>query len=110
MGVQPPTDDDLSDGPDVVEFGIAALDARLEAWDLSYPVDAAWIVDHLGDERIPVDAAGTKMDLATAVERCGRDRFESERDFLNALHPVLEAERERSGTGLMGQLRALLPF
>jgi hypothetical protein len=110
MGVQPPTDDDLSDGPDVVEFGIAALDARLEDWDLSYPVTAEWLVDHRGDERIPVDAAGSKIDLATAVERCGREGFESERDFLNALHPVFEAERERAGSSLMGQLRALLPF
>ena len=39
MGVRPPTND-TDDEPDVIDFGIAALDARLEDRDVSFPTTA----------------------------------------------------------------------
>lgn len=109
MGVQPPSDD-LDDGPDVIEFGIAALDARLEDLDASFPMDAATLREHYGGMTIPVDAAGTEITLAEALDEVDREQFPSEQELLNALHPVFEARRERSSRSILAQLRALVPF
>lgn len=109
MGVQPPSDD-IDDGPDVVEFGIAALDARLEEVDPSFPADAADLRRQYGDVAVPVNAAGTEITLAEALDETDRDRFPTEQDLLNALHPVFEDRRARSSRSLLAQLRALVPF
>lgn len=109
MGVQPPSDD-LDDGPDVVEFGIAALDARLEELDATFPTDAATLRENYGDIAIPIDAAGTEITFADALDEVDRDQFPSEQELLNALHPVFEERRERSSRSILAQLRALVPF
>lgn len=109
MGVQPPSDD-IDDGPDVVEFGIAALDARISEASVSFPIDAETLRDEYGDITVPIDAAGTEIRLADALDATDRDAFDSERDLLNALHPVFEARRERSSRSILAQLRALVPF
>lgn len=108
MGVRPPAGDDLSD-PDTVEFGIAALDGTLARADLSYPVDRTTVVEEIGAESVPYDAAGHTVRLAAALEEVDRDRFDSEQALKNALYPVFERRRE-STTGLLGQLRSLVPF
>lgn len=109
MGVQPPSDG-VSEEPDVVEFGIAALNAELDDRDIEFPIDADALGDAHGDLRIPVDAAGNDIRLAAALERTGRTNFESEGDLLEALHPVFEAEREAVSNSLLARLRGLLPF
>lgn len=109
MGVQPPSND-IEDGPDVVEFGIAALAARVEDIDLEYPVEAGTLVDRYGDITVPVDAAGTEISVAEAVRTAGRQEFSSEQELLNALHPVFEAKREATSRNILAQLRALVPF
>lgn len=109
MGVQPPSDG-VAEEPDVVEFGIAALDAELDGRTVDFPVDAAALRDVHGDLRIPVDAAGNDIRLAEALERTDRTRFESEGDLLEALHPVFEAEREAVSNSILAQVRGLLPF
>ncbi|MEF8906681.1 MAG: hypothetical protein V5A13_02365 [Haloarculaceae archaeon] len=109
MGVQPPSND-LEEGPDVVEFGIAALAARVEDLEIEYPVEAEMLVDRYGDIAVPVDAAGTEVSVAEAVRASGRHRFDSEQDLLNALHPVFEEKREATSRNILAQLRALIPF
>ena len=109
MGVRPPDNDDLEE-PDVIEFGIAALDARLEAESVSYPVTADELRREYGDVEIPYDASGQSVDLATVLKRADRRQFDSEQDLLNAAHPVFERLRARNPSGILGQLRSLLPF
>lgn len=109
MGVRPPTNDD-DDEPDIVTFGIAALDARLDDADLSYPVDAEEVVAALGDPEIPYDATGNDVRLSEALDRTHFSRFETEQELLNALHPVFESYRERTSNSFIAQLRALFPF
>lgn len=109
MGVRPPANDS-GEKPESIEFGIAALDARLEQLDVSFPVDAETLARSHGDMRIPVDPAGNKIVLKDALAACEESEFESEQALLNALHPVFEQKRERMSNSLFGQLRSLLPF
>jgi len=109
MGVRPPPSDD-GDTPDVVTFGIAALDAHLEDVGVVYPVETETLVRELGDPEIPYDAGGRTVSLSEALSETHFTRFETEQELLNALHPVFESYRERSGSGLFAQLRSMLPF
>jgi hypothetical protein len=109
MGVQPPSND-IEEDPDVVEFGIAALDARVGDLDIEFPVGADALVEQYGDLTIPVNAAGNEITFREAVEASGRREFDSEQDLLNALHPVFEEKREATSRSLLAQLRALVPF
>mgnify|MGYP000442277293 CR=1 FL=1 len=109
MGVRPPSDD-IDEEPDVVEFGIAALDARLTDAAVEFPATADELDDRLGDVEIPYDAAGHTVTFGDALAEAGRERFESGRDLLNALHPVFERKRQSASTGFLSQLRALVPF
>ena len=108
MGVRPPTGDS-ADGPEAVDFGIAALDARLDSREISFPVTAADLTEGHGEVEIAVDSSGTTVTLARALERTDREQFDTRQALLNALHPVFEAERSRSG-GVVGRLRDLVPF
>jgi hypothetical protein len=108
MAARPPSND-IDDEPDIVEFGIAALDARIEEQGVSFPVTAADLAATYGDVRVAVDPAGHEMPLREALARCDREEFTSKQDLLNALHPVFENERE-SGAGILGRLRALVPL
>jgi len=108
MAARPPSND-LDDEPDIVEFGIAALEARIEDQEVSFPVTAAELEATHGDVRVAVDPAGHELGLDEALARCDREEFTSKQDLLNALHPVFERERE-SGGGLLARLRALSPF
>lgn len=109
MGVRPPQDD-ADDEPTTVTFGIAALDARMDETDIAFPADRDEVVDALDNPDIPYDASGSTVPLSTVLEQAGIDRFESEQEFLNALHPVFETYRENAGAGLLAQLRSMLPF
>jgi len=109
MGVQPPSND-VDEEPEVIEFGIAALDARLEELDVSFPADADRLRREYGSLSVPVDAAGTEITLADALEATSREEFTSEQDLLNALHPVFEERRERSSRSIIARLRTLVPF
>lgn len=108
MGVQPPGDDAQST-PETIEFGIAALDARLDGADLEWPATAEELVDALEDAQIPYDAAGNTVGLQEALAEIPEDRFDSEQMLKDRLHPVFENHRANA-SGLFGQLRALLPF
>jgi hypothetical protein len=108
MAVRPPQGDD--DEPDAIEFGIAALDARLDAADLSFPATADEIVQRVPNTDIPYDASGRTVPLGEALERVPQQRFESESELLDVLHPVFEEYRVSASNGIFTQLRDLLPF
>jgi hypothetical protein len=108
MGVRPPQQDD--DEPDAIEFGIAALDARLSDAEMSFPADEDAVVDALGDSMIPYNAAGNTIAIRKAIDRSGKKYFESEQELLNALHPVFEDLRESASNSILMQLKALVPF
>ena len=108
MGVRPPQQDD--DEPDAIEFGIAALDARLSEVDVDYPATGETIIEELGDAKIPYNATGSRISMTEAIDRSDESRFESEQELLNALHPVFEEYRASRGASLVGRLRSLLPF
>lgn len=110
MGVRPPDDGDIDDGPDVVEFGIAALDARFEELEVAFPVAARELREEYGDLTVPVDAAGTEVTLEETLAEVPNERFENEQELLDVLHPVFERKRQETSRGLLTQLRALLPF
>ena len=107
MGVRPPTDD-ADDEPDTLAFGIAALDGHIE--DASFPATAAELTDRLDDPSVPYDAAGNELRLSAALAETDRERFETEQELLNALHPVFERHRERAANSIVARLRGLLPF
>ncbi len=109
MGVQPPSND-IEEEPDVIEFGIAALDARLEELGVSFPADADRLRREYGSLTVPIDAAGTEITLAEALDATDRSEFDTEQDLLNVLHPVFEQHREKASRSLIAQLRALVPF
>lgn len=106
MGVRPPDNDELDDGPDAVDFGIAALDALLDDADVSYPATGDEVVAALDDPQVAYDPNGNTVALSTVVEATNRTEFDSELDLLDALHPEFEAHR-RSRDGLIEKLRAL---
>lgn len=108
MAARPPLDS--TSEPDSIEFGIATLDARLDRADFAFPADAETITDAVSDTDIPYDSAGNTIGLAEAIERTGIEEFESERELLNALYPIFEAQRQSRSGGMLGQLRSLLPF
>jgi hypothetical protein len=107
MGVRPPTGDS-NDEPDTLAFGIAALDGHLER--ATFPATAEEVIQQLGDPAVPYDAAGSEVRLSEALADADRDRFETEQELLNALHPVFERYRDRASTSIVARLRALLPF
>jgi len=107
MGVRPPQADS-SDEPDTLAFGIAALDAHLD--DATFPATAEELTRQLGDPSVPYNATGNEIHLSEALAAASRDRFETEQELLNALHPVFERQRERSSSSLVARLRGLLPF
>jgi hypothetical protein len=109
MGARPPTDD-IDDEPTTVEFGIAALEARIERREVSFPVSVAELEEVYGDMRVPVDPAGNEVALGRVLEKCNRVEFDSKQEMLNVLHPIFEAERESGAGSIFGRLRSLVPF
>jgi hypothetical protein len=108
MGVRPPADD--NDEPDVIEFGIAALDARLTDIEIEYPATADEVRKVAGHLEVPFDAAGHSVTVAEALGETSAGQFENEQELLNALHPVFERKREATSNSLISQLRSLVPF
>lgn len=109
MGVRPPGNDD-SDDPESIEFGIAAVDARLRSVDLSFPASREDVERTLGAEQIPYDVHGNAVPLREVLEELPHQTFDSRQELLNALHPAFEEYRKRHSGGIVSQMRSLLPF
>ncbi|MXR41646.1 hypothetical protein GRX01_09890 [Halobaculum sp. WSA2] len=108
MAARPPQGD--TEEPESIEFGIAALDARLDRAGVQFPATTEELIASMGNTGVPYDAAGNTLDLAEVLRELPEERFETERDLLNRLHPIFE-DRRRSGAGsLLGRVRSILPF
>jgi len=107
--VRPPTND-ADEEPDVVTFGIAALDGHLEHAEVTFPATRRELDQRLGGTEIPYDAAGHSIGFSRALEQTTVEEFETQQELLNALHPVFEEQRAATSNSLLAQLRALLPF
>lgn len=96
--------------PEPVEFGIPVLDDRLAEADLAFPAGRDDVEAAMGDVEVPYDAHGHTVTVAEALAEVDRERFDSGHDLLEALHPVLEARRQRTGVGWLSTIRSMLPF
>ncbi len=108
MAARPPGGGDTSE-PEAIEFGIAALDARLEEADVSFPATGEEIRRVLGDQEVPYDAKGRTLALSDVLDRVPQQEFENETEFLNAVYPVFDEARQQGG-GFLEGLRDALPF
>ncbi|WP_181692196.1 hypothetical protein [Natronomonas sp. LN261] len=109
MGVRPPQQSD-NDGPEIVAFGIAALDEHLERADVVFPTTTEEVLETVGDPSVPYDATGNEIRLSEALGDLRQSRFETRQEFMNALHPIFEERREHANDSLVGRIRSLLPF
>lgn len=107
MAVRPPSGD--ADEPEAIEFGIAALDARIDEADVEFPATDEELLVALRSTEVPYDAAGHTLDLSEALDRVPSSAFESETELLDELYPVFE-QRRRRGTTFVERVRGLLPF
>ena len=108
MAVRPPQGN--SSEPDTIEFGIAALDARLDAATVEFPATADELVRAVDNTDIPYDASGRTVALSEALDRLPRSEFDSETELLDMLHPVFEEYRSSASGSFLRQLREMLPF
>ncbi len=108
MGARPPQND--TSEPEVIEFGIAALSARLENTDVEFPATSQTVVDAIEETAIPIDGSGHTMELQTAFDTLAREQFETEAELLELLHPVFEEHRKQTNKSVVSRLRMLLPF
>ncbi|GAA0505544.1 hypothetical protein SAMN04488066_10150 [Halorubrum aquaticum] len=108
MGARPPGGGGSAE-PEAIEFGIAALDARLEESDLTFPATSREVLRALDHPEIPYDSKGRTIELATALDEVSRSEFENETELLDALYPVFD-EARRGGRGFLGGIRDALPF
>lgn len=107
MARAPPPDDSE---PAIIEFGIPVLDERLEASSVTFPATRDELEAAMGTMEVPYDAGGHTLRLGEALGEVEADRFETKNELLDALHPVFEAYRQRTSTGLLARVRSLLPF
>ena len=108
MGVRPPQGN--TETPEIIEFGIAAVNARLDDADVTFPATKGEVLRALDDTEVPYDASGNTLDLAEAFGRLHTERFDSETELLELLHPVFEERRATGAGDVVGRLRSLLPF
>ncbi|WP_440770392.1 hypothetical protein [Natronorubrum sp. DTA28] len=109
MGVRPPSGGD-DDEPESVEFGIAAIDARLRRSDLSFPATRDDVAAELGHEQIPYDVHGNTVALGEMLDEIPTAEFRSRQELLNQLHEPFEEYRRNNSGGVFQQVRSMLPF
>ena len=107
MAARPPRD---TSDPESIEFGIAAVDARLGEVDLSFPTSRETVERELGHSSIPYDVHGHSVTLSEALAKTGREHFDSRQQLMNDLHEVFEEYRANRSTSVFAHLRSMLPF
>jgi hypothetical protein len=108
MAARPPQND--TSDPDVIEFGIAALSARLDEAGVEFPTTSRTLLAAVDNTAIPIDSSGNTLELEQALDRLPQEQFDSQSALLDMLHPVFEEHRKATGNSVIGRLRALLPF
>ena len=109
MGVRPPSSGD-DDEPESIEFGIAAVDARLKDADLTFPASKDDVAAELGHERIPYNVHGNDVALGEMLAEVETEEFRSRQELLNDLHEPFERYRRNNSGGVFEQVRSMLPF
>lgn len=109
MGVRPPSSGD-DDEPESIEFGIAAVDARLKDADLAFPATKDDVAAELGHERIPYNVHGNDVALREMLAEVDTEEFRSRQELLNELHGPFEEYRRNNSNGVFQQVRSMLPF
>jgi hypothetical protein len=109
MGVRPPSNDD-NDDAETVDFGIAAVDARLRRTELAFPATKDDVAAELGHERISYDVHGNDVPLGEMLAEVDEQEFRSRQELLNALHEPFEEYRREHSNGIVQQVRSMLPF
>ncbi|RKD98040.1 DUF5789 family protein [Halopiger aswanensis] len=109
MGVRPPSSGD-DDEPESIEFGIAAVDAKLRDSDLSFPATKDDVAAELGHERIPYNVHGDDVALGEILAEVNTPEFRSRQELLNELHQPFEEYRRQHSGGVFQQVRSMLPF
>ncbi|AEH37001.1 DUF5789 family protein [Halopiger xanaduensis] len=109
MGVRPPSSGD-DDEPESIEFGIAAVDAKLRDSDLSFPATKDDVAAELGHERIPYNVHGDDVALGEMLAEVTTQEFRSRQELLNELHQPFEEYRRQNSGGVFQQVRSMLPF
>lgn len=108
MGARPPQN--TTSEPDIIEFGIAAVTARVDEAGIEFPASDREIVDRIDDPAVPYDASGNTLHLNEALEQVESTQFQSESELLDKLHPVFEEQRASSATAVLGRLRRVFSF
>lgn len=108
MAARPPRNND--DDPETIEFGIAAVDARITEAGVSFPATDEEILEAIGGGPVPYNGHGNTIRMETALEELDQREFRSEQELLNALYPIFEERRNATSIGLFAQLRSMLPF
>ncbi len=109
MGVRPPSNG-TDDEPDSIEFGIAAVDARLRDVDLSFPATKDDVAATLGHEHVSYDVNGNDVSIGEMLAEVDCKEFRSRQELLNELHEPFEEYRRNNSGGLFQQFRSMLPF
>ena len=109
MGVRPPSSGD-DDEPESIEFGIAAVDARLKEANLAFPATKEDVEAELGHERIPYNVHGNDVALGEMLAEVETEEFRSRQELLNELHGPFEEYRRNNSGGVFQQVRSMLPF
>ncbi|MWV64948.1 hypothetical protein GRS48_08975 [Halorubrum sp. JWXQ-INN 858] len=109
MAARPPGGGGGSSEPEAIEFGIAALDARLDEADVSFPATGEEILRALDDHTVPYDSKGRTLELDAVLERVPQSEFDNETAFLDAVYPAFDEARRESGS-FLDRLRDALPF
>lgn len=106
MGVRPPAGETGGE-PEVVEFGIAALDATLEESEVSFPTTTEELRSAIGEREVAYDATNNRVQVAEVLDRLDRTEFDDRNELMEAAHPVFEELRAEGPVGILGWLRSL---
>lgn len=101
--MRPPRND--SSEPDTLEFGIAALNARIDESDVSFPATAGEVLDSVQSTDIPYDGSGNTISLREVLEEVGQKEFDNQTELLNAVHPIFEDKRANAAPGFVERIR-----
>ena len=101
--MRPPRND--SSEPDTLEFGIAALNARIDESGAQFPATAEEVLESVQSTDIPYDGSGNTISLREVLEEVGKSEFDNQTELLNAVHPIFEDKRANAAPGFVERIR-----
>jgi hypothetical protein len=101
--MRPPQNE--SSEPDTIEFGIAALNARIDDSGVSFPATAGEVVESVQTADIPYDGSGNTIHLGEVLSQAGQQEFDNQTELLNTVHPIFEEKRANSAPGFIERIK-----